>query len=330
MEAIQTALKRCSFLSQFSKKNAIVKDGTFDTGTNQSTCALLYAFLEGCLRYVRDGAPEEWARGDGSDGMLTINRGIQAVIRVLNDIVNLLMARGDISPKSQRPEELVRQVSFYLDPLNEYLAHLSPQERKSLRGYFGGGADTRFWRAFQREIARARSDFRPAGLTEYWESEISACHEDSQICLRAAVCYVKDTVRTALRQKYGQNWEVLGLPKSIYKRAKSEADLKNYDLVAAGGTREAVSIWDCVTLKECRDVVIAGSHWAELFDTALTRPEERRLSGGKIAKTRWMERMDTLQNKLRLPSARITPADLHLLQAVYLWIQEISGGTAAS
>ena len=68
----------------FGKKNAIVKDGTFDVGTNQGTCDLLYPFLEGCLRYVKDGALEEWERGDGNEGMLTMNRGIQAVIRVIN------------------------------------------------------------------------------------------------------------------------------------------------------------------------------------------------------------------------------------------------------
>lgn len=118
--AIQTALKYCSFLTQFGRKNAIIKDGTFDVGDIQATCDLLYPFIEACLRYIKDAASEEWERGDSNDGMLTMNRGIQAVIRVINDIVNHLVERKEISPKTQKTDELVKEVSFYLDPLNNY------------------------------------------------------------------------------------------------------------------------------------------------------------------------------------------------------------------
>ena len=194
VEAIQTALKKCNFMTQYGKKNCIIKDGTFDAGTNQSTCDLLYPFLEECLRYVKDGAAEEWERGDRDDGMLTMNRGIQAVIRVINDIVNHLVERGDISPKMQKTEDVVKQVAFYLDPLNEYLSNLTQQERKELRGYFGGGADTRFWRAFQREIAKTRVDFNPDGLKKYWEDEAKTFNADSVKYLRDIESWVKRTI----------------------------------------------------------------------------------------------------------------------------------------
>lgn len=44
VEAIQTALRKSNFMSQFGKKNCIIKDGTFDVGNNQDTCELLYLF----------------------------------------------------------------------------------------------------------------------------------------------------------------------------------------------------------------------------------------------------------------------------------------------
>uniref|UniRef100_UPI004024EB2F DGQHR domain-containing protein n=1 Tax=Ruminococcus bromii TaxID=40518 RepID=UPI004024EB2F len=68
VEAIQTALRKSNFMSQFGKKNCIIKDGTFDVGNNQDTCELLYPFLEGCLRYVNNEVPEEWERGDNNYG----------------------------------------------------------------------------------------------------------------------------------------------------------------------------------------------------------------------------------------------------------------------
>lgn len=321
VEAIQTALKKCNFMTQFGKKNSIVKDGTFDVGTNQGTCDLLYPFLEACLRYVKDATVEEWERGDSNDGMLTMNRGIQAVIRVINDIVNHLVDRKEISPKMQKTEELVKQVAFYLDPLNEYLNNLTQQERKDLRGYFGGGADTRFWRAFQREIAKERSDFAPDGLREYWENEAKTYNADSMTYLREIEVWIKQTIQTALMDKYGDNWEIKSLPKPIYKRAKSIADERNYDSITSGDGANTVSVWDCVTLKECKEIVTVGSHWTELFEGILTRPEEEKISGGKAARTKWIEQVESLQNKLNMPSYSVTTAEFEFIKAVYTWIK---------
>ena len=321
VEAIQTALKKCNFMTQFGKKNIIVKDGTFDVGTNQGTCDLLYPFLEACLRYLKNATVEEWERGDSNDGMLTINRGIQAVIRVINDIVNHLVDRKEIFPKMQKTEELVNQVAFYLDPLNEYLNNLTQQERKDLRGYFGGGADTRFWRAFQREIAKKRSDFDPDGLREYWENEAKTYNADSMTYLREIEAWIKQTIQTALMNKYGENWEIKALPKPIYKRVKGVADERNYDSIVSGAGTNTVSIWDCITLRECKEVVTIGSHWTELFEPLLTRPEEEKMSGGKTARTKWIEQVESLQNKLNMPSYSVTTAEFEFIKSVYIWIK---------
>lgn len=319
VEAIQSALKKCNFMTQFGKKNCILKDGTFDVGTNQATCDLLYPFLESCLCYVKDSAQDEWERGDSNDGMLTMNRGIQAVIRVINDIVDYLVDRKEITPKTQKTEELVKQVAFYLDPPNEYLNNLTQQERKDLRGYFGGGADTRFWRAFQRAIAKERADFTPDGLTEYWENEAKTYNADSMTYLREIESWIKKTIESSLEKFYGDNWEIKALPKPIYKRAKGVADERNYDSIASGDSSNVVSVWNCVTLKECKEIVTVGSHWTELFESILTRPEEEKLSGGKTARTKWIEQIESLQNKLNMPSYSVTTAEFEFIKAVYLW-----------
>lgn len=310
-----------SLYTRITKKYAIVKDGTFDAGTNQATCDLLYPFLESCLRYVKDAAPDEWNRGDSNDGMLTMNRGIQAVIRVINDIVNHLVERKEISPKTQKTDELVKQVAFYLDPLNEYLNNLTQQERKDLRGYFGGGADTRFWRAFQREIAKVRTDFNPDGLQTYWENEAKTYNADSMTYLREIEAWTKRTIQEILAKKYGENWDIKGLPRQIYKRAKGVADEKNYDSIASGDGSSTVTVWDCVTLKECKEIVTVGSHWTELFENVFTRPEETKISGGKAAKTKWIEQIEVLQNKLGKPSYSVSTTEFEFIKAVNTWIK---------
>ena len=250
-----------------------------------------------------------------------MNRGIQGVIRVVNDIVNHLVEKKEIAPKQQKVDDLVKQVSFYLDPLIDYFNHLTPQERKELRTFFGGGADVRFWRAFQRQISSVRSDFNPEGLKEYWENEAKTYNADSMVYLREIKVWVKHIVQESLSQKYGDNWEIKGLPKQIYKRAKGLADEKNYDNVTSGNGAEPVSVWDCVTMKECKEIVTVGGHWTELFESRLTRPGDEKMPGGKAAKTKWIEQVEVLQNKLNNPSYSISTAEFEFIKEVYSWIK---------
>lgn len=320
VEAIQSALKKCNFLSQFGKKNSILHDGTFDDGTNQGTCDLLYPFLEQCFCYIKNNAQSEWERSDDSDGIVTINRGIQAILRVINDIVNILVSRNEFSPKSQKTNELIPIISFYLDPLIRYLNSTTQQERKELRKAIGGGGDTRFWRTFQSAISKERPDFKPDGLVEYWEKEAQTYNADSSKYLREIDIWLKNIIREKLIGYYGEKWDIKGLPKSVYKKARSSADDQNYNLIMSGDVSHEVSVWDCITLKDCKEIVVSGSHWTDLFENVLTRPEDINLPGGKASRTEWIEHLDTLQSKLNISSYSISQDDFKCIENIHSWL----------
>jgi len=313
-------LKKCNFFSTFGKKNIITKDGTFDLGENQATCDLFYPFLEECLIYVKKYTSSEWEKGDKDGGMLTINRGIQAVIRVINDIVNHLIASKEIDPKNQALEDIAKKVHFYLDPLNTYLNNLTDEQRKDLRGYFGGGADTRFWRAYQKAVAEVRVDFRPLGLDEYWLNEAKAFNTESVQYLCEIQSLVKEIMQDKLYSNYGDNWIIKALPRTIYDRAKKEADDQNYDSIknGFGGT---VSIWDCVTLSECKTISTSGNHWMTIFEDVLTRPEEKSV-GTKETKTEWLQQLNTISNKLTKSSYSVSSNEFDLIKSIYHWLNK--------
>ncbi len=123
-------------------------------------------------------------------------------------------------------------------------------------------------------------------------------------------------------EKYGDNWEIKSLPKAIYKRAKGVADERNYDSITSGDGTNTISIWDCITLKECKEVVTVGSHWTELFETQLTRPEDEKISGGKTERTKWIGQVERLKNKLNMPSHSITSAEFEFIKSIHIWIKE--------
>ncbi|OCT16860.1 hypothetical protein A8709_00660 [Paenibacillus pectinilyticus] len=320
VEALQSALKKCHFFTIFGKKNVIAKDGTFDLGTNQETCDLFYPFIEDCLIYIKKYTEEEWLKGDLDYGILTINRGIQAIIRVINDVVNMLVASGEITPKTKKTEVVFEKVRYYLDPLIDYINNITQEHRKDLRNYLGGGADAHFWRAFQKAIADIRTDFKPDGLEKYWQDEAKTFNDESLKYLREIEVSVKNVIARKLTEKCGANWLIIGLPKPVYTRAKKDSDSQNYDLIAKGGIGEPVSIWDCVRLSECKDVILNGKNWSEVFEGIMVRPEDMKIPGGREAKTEWLVRLNTISNKLQKAAYSVSTEEYNLINSIYRWI----------
>ncbi len=316
IEAIQQALKRCHFFTTYGKNNVIISDGNFDLGDNQSTLDIFYPFLEGCLKLVKANCESEWLVGER--GILTINRGIQAIIRIIDDIVIHLVNQSKISPKIQDLEMLIDEVEYYIEPLADYLNKVDDMQRKELKGFLGGGADNKFWRSFQKVIAEARDDFRPEGLSEYIENETKQYNAESREYLTFIEEHVKTIIANALESYYGENWIIKGLPKNTYKTAKKMADDKNYELLSNDEEAE-IDTWDCITLADCRGIVTYSHNWSEIFENIVTRPEDVDLSN-KERKTEWMSTMSKEINKISKATYSVPKMTFELISSIYDWL----------
>lgn len=316
IEAIQQALKRSHFFSTYGKNNVIISDGSFDLGDNQSTLERFYPFLEGCLKLVKSNCEREWSLGE--QGILTINRGIQAVIRVIDDIVVHLQNQNKITPKIQNLEEMIDEVEYYIGPLMSYINCVEDAQRKELKGFLGGGADNKFWRSFQKAISEGREDFSPEGLNEYIENETNQYNSESREYLNIIKESVKEIVANALKSYYGDNWMIKGLPKTTYKTAKKMADDKNYELLSNDEDAE-IDAWDCITLADCREIVIYSHNWSEIFESIMTRPEDIGLSN-KEQKTEWLSMMSKEMNKISKTTYSVPKTTFELISSIYDWL----------
>ena len=235
----------------------------------------------------------------------------------------MLIDQKTIDPKTMKTEKVFAEVQYYLDPLINYLNDITPEQRKNLRGFFGGGADTRFWRTFQKAIADTRDDFNPEGLQDYWLNQAKTFNDESMKYLREIETTVKERIKKELERSKGENWLIIGLPKSVYSRAKKEADDQNYDIIANGSNGVQVTIWDCVTLAECQAVVVYGKNWSELFEKIFTRPLDVKLAGGKDKKTEWFARLNTINNKLSKASYSVTTDEYTFIKEIFDWLKSI-------
>lgn len=259
-------------------------------------------------------------KGDRDGGVLTINRGMQGVLRVIDDIVNMLVDKSMITPKYQDLDDMFGLIQYYLKPLTDYLNNLTAEQRKNLRGYFGTGADTRFWRAFQKAIADVRPDFKPDGLDEYWQNETKVYNDETITMLNEIESKIKTIISVKLESFFGDSWLIKGLPKTTYTRAKREADEVVYQQISSDGEDTDASIWDYVTIADCKAIVLNGGNWSRFFEDTFVRPEETDLSGGKDAKTNWIARLSTIKNKLSKDSYSVPVDEYSFVKCIYDWL----------
>jgi DGQHR domain len=319
VEAIQNALKRTDFFSVFTKGNDIEKPGTFDTGELESTCTKLYKFLEESLSYVRESCLEEWELGE--NGILTINRGIQAVIRIINDIVNQCIEQNKINILKDELSKKMAEIYFYLKPLTDYINSIDEAGRKELKSFLGGGGDNQFWRRFQKIIAENIEDFNPPGLKEFIENETQQYNEDARNYLLALDKQVKSIVKEKLEQKYGNNWLEQGLPKHIYKNADGCAADKKYEAAQSNIDIE-VETWDFVTLKDIKEIVVYRDHWSIIFEKLFTLPAESKRGGNKEQKTEWLSLLDKEAAQLSKSNYSISRDKFEKISDIYGFIVE--------
>lgn len=316
IQAIQLALQKCYFFSTFAKNNTIATNGSFDVGDNQATIDRFYPFLEGCFKTVKNECETEWSLGE--QGILTINRGIQGIIRIINDVVNLLIAQNKLFPLTQDIDDIINEVEYYMSPLLNHINKLTEEQRIELKSFYGGGAENKYLHYFQKVIHDSLTDFNPEGLEEYIANTTKEYNATSKEYIYAIEEKLKDVIAESLQEYYGDKWLIKGLPKTTYKEAEKAASDKNYELLS-NDEESDIEPWDCISLSDCKDIVVYSRNWSEIFESIITRPEDLILST-KEQKTEWINTISKEQNKLSKSTYSVPKSSFELISNIYAWL----------
>jgi len=317
IDTIKIGLDRSNFFGQFIK-TSIREDGTFYKGNNDNTYDILFPFLKDCFQYIKDGIPDEWQKGETDDGFLSINAGIENLIRVFNDIIDYLVSIDKIKPKTDSTSAILSEVKYYLDPLIDYFKSLTQEQKIEHRKSYGTGGRARYWRTLQKVINESRNDFNPKGLTKYWNDEAKAFNEESFKMIRELETYMKSDFRNKLKAFHGDNWFKYGLPKNVYDESIKRAADKNYE---AKTKSEEVDPWDCLNIIDYRKIATYGRNWSEIFEKQYTKPGEEKISGGKEAKTAWMQKLERIRNQ-NVHSYSVKEEEYQFLTELNEWLIE--------
>ncbi len=291
IEAIQNALKSCHFFNVY-KNNKLIKNGTFDGGTNDSSLDLFYPVLLGCLDYLKAKLPVEWEKGESDNGLLTINSAIGGVIRVIDDIVNYLIDKKQVNPLIDKKENMIDNICYFLSAVVKFYETMSDEQRTTLRKSYGGGGVTELWRNFQKSINAFESAFCPDGMIKYFEDKAKKFNTVTYEHIMNIEMFMKNDFRERLMSKYGSNgddWFRLGVPQSVYVESTTRAAEENAK--RAIGTEE-IKPWDKLYLIDYRKIAIYGSNWSELFEKKYGED----IKGNKEVRTEWMVKLGSIRN----------------------------------
>jgi DNA sulfur modification protein DndB len=314
IDTIRLGLERSNFFGQFFK-NAIKQDGTFFKGNIDDTYSSLFPFIQRCFAYIKEKLPDEWKKGENEDGFISINAGVESLIRIFSDIIDHLVKKENIKPKSDNLDQILSEITFYLDPLIEYLSNLTSLQKIELRKSYGTGGRTRYWRTLQRAINISRQEFSPDGLMKYWKDEDKKFNEESFKMIRDIEIYMKQDFKEKLQSLYHAQWFKLGLPKNVYDEAIKRAADKNYD---AKSKTEEVEPWDCLNIIDYRKIATYGKNWSELFEKIYTKPGEEKI-GNKEVKTNWMQKLERIRNE-NFHSYSVKEEEYEFLIELHEWL----------
>jgi len=315
IDSIKIGLDRSNFFGVFVK-NAIKIDGTFYKGNNDATFDTFFPFLIGCFQYIKDHLPNEWMQGEKEDGYLTINAGVESLIRIFSDIIDHLVGNGKANPKAQPSDSILSETIYYLDPMIDFLRNLSFDQKIEFRKSYGIGGRTRYWRTLQKSINAKRTDFNPQGLSKYWNDEAKKYNEESYKIIRDLETYLKQDFKSKLQCAYGDDWFKTGIPKIVYDDSIKRASDKNYEVKTK---TEEVQPWDCLNIIDYRKIATYGRNWSEIFEKQYTKPGEEKISGGKEAKTGWMQKLERIRNE-NFHSYSVKEEEFQFLKELHDWL----------
>jgi DNA sulfur modification protein DndB len=316
IDSISVGLDRGNFIGSATKFT--MKDpGTFYLGANDPTLKRLIPFLEISFKYLRESLPAQWELGKADGGFVFVNNGVESFLRVLSDIVDHVVAKGQADPRTENEESVFAAVRPYLEPLTYFLAGLSREEISEFKRLYGSAGRARYWRKLQIAVNKAVPEFDPPGLTAYVADEAKTFNTESFNMIRDIETFLKTDIRRRLQDRFGSRWFKDGVPRGVYQDAYTLAIDKNREKDAD----DEVEPWDCLHLIDYQKILQHSfATWQELFERQYTRPGDESKPGGWKVRTSWLSDLNRIRNE-NDHAYSVKESEYDFVVAIHTWLE---------
>jgi DNA sulfur modification protein DndB len=316
--ALQDALEKSGFLNKYSKDGMkLITPGLLDFDDNDKTKQHIYDLLDLCFSHIYDHCSTAWNMTEADSTIVVTNRGIQAIIRIVADIMKYLKMGGHIQdPKHCEPDDYAQDIVNFLDPLCDYINQSTVSTRKELRLIVGANGDTRFWREFQKVVHGRFPSFNPDGLDKYLQDETKQYNESTKQNLLKIMDIVKEKIEDNFFSKYATVGEqLLTFPKGVYDRLSKEVNDYKYQYQGA----EDVDFKSFMTFSDLLSLVTKAPYWNDTFCALFSDPNGQKNAGKKV-KTSWMQELADLDKNLKNPVFSVSKEKADRVSKILEWL----------
>lgn len=319
MEAIDKGLREGNFFTEFSGK-AATKVGLLDNAGSDNDYArsLVVPFLLEYFNFISSELQQEWDLGKEAQGILSINTGIYALLRIASDIVQYLNDQGIVNPRMLSAKDLMEQCQLFLAVIIDFYKNIPSELRNEIKKQYGDTGLTNHWRYVQKAIHDRFDDFNPPGLSDWWADNSKEFNEVSREMLELISERIKITTEETLLKIKGPNWRTKGLPGRLVIRLSPKVAQVN--VANSNSDKPTVDTWDLVSLNDCADIAISDSNWTDGFKEVFTRPELIGKRSKKEQSVKWINDMAKYQSKLDKPGASITRSEFEYISSILHWL----------
>lgn len=309
IESLRSALDKSSFFHKYkSRKNdEITYHGTFDKQENDKTEKLVYPFLVKCLNNIAETCQDEWEKGN--KGFITINNCMFAILRIIDDIVNMkLMNDGlDCVPDVSYYQECESLISALADTLN----NLDEESIKKIKTSKGGAAEKISWRTLQVALHNRYPEYTNDDIESYiieYETDYNPEAKDKITKLeQELVRRVKEKVTD------NPNWLNEYIPEITRNQIISKKAIQENNIKVRGGDTSVISEWDFVSFAEIISIVSYTNNWSTMFQEVMT---PKSINDNKMKTLSWIKSIGDYKTRVEA-AKKLTKSEYDLIEKYY-------------
>lgn len=281
------ALKKTSLLGAIRK--GILDPGPLYAEDDTRAVRRSVDILSRYLGVFAKALPQHWALGNAEGGYLCTNNGVTALLIVLAAILDIQERYGDQKPWQSNPEDLIRRVEPYAQPIVEHFGVLDLAQIKDYRRQVGNVGQRTAASAMMQVINAAKPGFKPEGLDDYIKSQDRTGTNQARQLMPELQLKIQHASLRLLRSTYGDgedNWWRQGVPLKVRTEvaARREANER-------GGKLEQF-----FELLDYKAIASVSQHWETFKPFFAMGPKQ-----GKDASLSWFDRLSELRNRISHP-----------------------------
>jgi len=304
-EYVKDAIKNSAFLNEY-EKNIVKKQGTLDRNDNDQTSGLLLTYIKKFLSTIAEYCSDEWDKG--SEGFLTINNSSYALIKVFDDITNIVLKEQGIN--------VINDVDSFYDlcepmvlELCEVITEFKEEDKDKIKNAKGGGAKKETWRVYQVALNSKNPSYINEELEEYIDQYCTDNNFESNEYIEAIEQYLKVKFRETLEQD--ADWLHNLVPDSLGKTITLNVANANYKRHGLG--QPDVDAWEFISFDEIFKIAQHGNNWTTFAQAILSRPSQK---NSKSTTGTWLKNLKNYSSKIKGEKS-LTRNEFEDLQLIY-------------